>query len=350
MKMCAAFAAHGNDVTLFGKGKGGSDVYTRYDVPESFKLALSPHLDIPQIGGFVRLAFTLMKAKFVGKANIIYGRDFWTLAAMAGKKVPIMLELHEIPKAGSKSEKLVRKILTAPNLLGLVLISEGLKQDLLAFHPYAEDKILIAHDGADIPAKPITPAALNIPKDTDFQIGYGGSLYPGKGVEIIIEIAKAAPYIGFHICGGPESELQKWKALGLPDNIVFYGHIDQKFLQSHLTACNALIAPYMPKIEINTGADISRWISPLKLFEYMALEKPILCSDLPVLHETMTHKQNALLATPQKIDEWLANIEYLKSDVTLSKSLTDKAFQQIQTEYSWHKRAEKILLHIQDLL
>lgn len=349
MKMCAAFSKAGHNVTLFGKGQGGAKIFDQYAVPNNFKLALAPQINIRKIGGFIRLAYTLLKSKTLGKPDLIYGRDLWTLSAISNTKKPIVLELHEIPPKGNRSEKLLKKILNAHNLLGIVVISEGLKQDLLSFHPFAEEKILVAHDGADLPLEELIPIDLKTPPNTEYQIGYGGSLYPGKGIEIIISIAEAMPNIGFHIFGGPNSELDKWKNSAPPTNIIFYGHIDQKSLQAHLSVCDALIAPYMAKIKINTGADIARWISPLKLFEYMALNKPILCSDIPALHETMEHKQNCLMAPPEDIAKWCQNITDLKNSPNLANEISKNAFQDLVTKYSWDIRAKNILQFLQKL-
>jgi glycosyltransferase involved in cell wall biosynthesis len=350
MKMCAALAHAEHEVVLFAKGNGRADeaLFAAYDVERCFTVKLVPHVPLPGLSGIVRSLITLMQARMLGKVDLIYGRDFWTMAAMAGRKTPIMLELHEIPAAG-KAAVLLRRILSAPNLKGIVVISAGLKEDLMRFYPVPDRKILIAHDGADAPDTPVEPGSLQDIPGTDFQIGYGGSLYKGKGVELIAAIAALKPDTGFHVFGGPEAERQKWLAQNLPPNIRLYGHVSHRDLKPRLAACDALIAPYMPEIRINTGADISRWISPLKLFEYMALRKPILCSDLPVLREVMQHERNALLADPDSPPDWAAEIARLKSDPGLSQGLAEEAYNDLVSHYSWDIRAKTIIDFFQSL-
>lgn len=341
MKMCNAFAAIDSlDVTLFGKtGTQTEDLYKFYDVPKSFTVKRSPTVKIPGLSGLIRIAYTLMNK---GKPDIIYGRDMWTLALSTLSKTPLIIELHEIP--GSKLQKFaLNAILKSKNLKGIVVITQGLKEDLCTYAPYLNsNNILIAHDGADLPVGMTPKAELKKLTGTTLQIGYGGSLYKGKGVELLYDIAKMAPDIGVHIFGGPQSELEKWKKKDIPSNMHFYGHMSQEPLKEHLNACDILTAPYQEKIHINTGADISRWISPLKLFEYMAMQKPIICSDLPVLREVMENERNCLLATSNSPEEWIKAIKSLESDPNKGKTIAKNAYSDLKEQYNWQKRAKNI--------
>lgn len=350
MKMCAALARAGHDVTLFGKGGGAPDdaLYKAYDVARVFAIIRAPSLRLPGLSGLVRSLVTLWQARRLGRADIIYGRDLWTMAAMARRGTPLLLELHEIP-ASVWQRILLHRILSSLCLKGVVVISAALKEDLLRFYPYAAHKILIAPDGADAPGQPVPPASLQDIPGTDFQVGYGGSLYKGKGIELMAAIAALSPRTGFHVFGGPEVALRKWQALGLSSRIRFYGHIPHADLKYHLAACDALIAPYMKQVHIDTGADIARWISPLKLFEYMALRRPVLCSDLPVLREILQHGRNALLADPAFPADWAAHIETLKDTPDIAQKLADEAYGDIVSRYSWDIRARAVSVFLERL-
>ena len=58
-------------------------------------------------------------------------------------------------------------------------------------------------------------------------------------------------------------------------------------------ACRAAYPP--PR-----GREIGRWMSPLKVFEYMAAGKPILASDIPALREMLRDGDTALLLPPSE--------------------------------------------------
>ena len=56
--------------------------------------------------------------------------------------------------------------------------------------------------------------------------------------------------------------------------------------------------PYQTKVSINSdnfNDDISQFISPLKMFEYLATGIPIISSDLKVLREILKDQKNSLL-------------------------------------------------------
>ena len=70
----------------------------------------------------------------------------------------------------------------------------------------------------------------------DFRVGYAGHLYPGKGAEIILQLAERLPHVGFHVLGGYEEDVAvcRSRARGL-FNIVFYGFRPQREVSSFLT-------------------------------------------------------------------------------------------------------------------
>ena len=55
----------------------------------------------------------------------------------------------------------------------------------------------------------------------------------------------------------------------------------------------------MPYTKYVTAAgdvsDIARFTSPLKLFDYMAAGKLIMCSDIPVLKEIVKNRSNCII-------------------------------------------------------
>ena len=86
-----------------------------------------------------------------------------------------------------------------------------------------------------------------------------------------------------------------------------------------------LLAPLQKHVSIHSGhSNIAEWTSPLKIFEYMATNKPIIASNLPVLKEILKHEYNCLLCSPDDITDWIKAINRLKNNKTLSKELLGK--------------------------
>jgi glycosyltransferase involved in cell wall biosynthesis len=110
---------------------------------------------------------------------------------------------------------------------------------------------------------------------------------------------------------------------------------------------DVLLAPYQEKVYLSDG-DITteKWMSPLKIFEYMASSKPIICSDIPVLREVLTHNKNCLLCPPADISSWIKSLTDLRDDEKLRERLSENAFLDLKNNYLWEERAKRILSSI----
>jgi glycosyltransferase involved in cell wall biosynthesis len=230
----------------------------------------------------------------------------------------------------------------------LVVISQALKEEYLRlFDTLTPDQIIVAHDGADsdqIP-KSLTQSQDYSQKGEALKVGYIGSLLPGKGMEIIHELAQQAPDCEFHVVGGTEEDLAKWKSKTLPENIIFHGFVQPERVYEFMEMFDVMLAPYQSKV-ITGGArkrDIGRWMSPLKLFEYMGAGKPIIASDLPVLREVIRDGENALLADPDDMDAWIEQIYYFRDHPSERERIGKNAQQDFFSTYTWDKRAELLL-------
>ncbi len=315
MKMCEAWGKMGFDVTLFAKGR--DDAYDFYGVENCFKISCAPNIRLPFLSGLVRIAHNLYAASKGGKAEIIYGRDPVALAFQAGQ---VIFEAHQMPYLLAHKWALKK-------LNRIVVISEALKKDMLT--EYLDKEIFVAHGGANL------SHALPIPLKSPgkFNIGYAGSVQDGKGTSTILELARAVPNFTFHIFGGH---------LSAP-NIQSYGYVPHKEIAGCLKACDVLIAPYKGKATIKTGQNIARWISPMKIFEYMSTRKPIICSNLPVIREVLENGKNALLVPPEDIEAWSRALKAIYEDKALAETLAQNAYEDLKTKYLWDIRARNIM-------
>ena len=105
---------------------------------------------------------------------------------------------------------------------------------------------------------------------------------------------------------------------------------------------DVMLAPYQRRVAIygNSG-DTSRWMSPLKIFEYMAARKPMIASDMPVLREVLDDS-NAILVDPEDVDAWQNALTSLR-DPERREQLGTKAHQDFVAYYTWRARADRVL-------
>jgi glycosyltransferase involved in cell wall biosynthesis len=333
MKMCRALARD-HDLTLFCPPATSqvrtAKVYEFYGVEPTFKIRRLPRRGSwvdRTVDGARLLRWQIALRRF----DLIYVRcNAWQPYRVHKVKRPLIVEAHLL-RRGARIESLLR----CPWLRGLVVVSDSLRHDYSK--TYSLDVgVLTAHNGAD-PATPSRPAAL--PGSGAVRCGYIGNLHEGKGVEIIIPLARRCSQIDFHIFGGTADEVTAWQeTIGAPHtpNLWFHGSLPPADTDAARLACDMLIAPYQ-----EAGQAI--WRSPLKIFEYMAAGKAIIASDLPVLHEVLRDRENAVLAPPTDVESWAQAIRDLAADATERRRLGARAYETFVEQHSWQARARRIM-------
>ena len=175
-------------------------------------------------------------------------------------------------------------------------------------------------------------------------IGYFGHLYRGRGIEIIEENAALLPEYAFVIYGGNEAEIIEFRRSNTHNNLFFMGFISPKDIYKAMSLVDVLLMPYQKKVSIGlAGSDTSRWMSPMKLFEYLSVGLPIISSNLPVLREVLIHNDNCLLTDPEDVQKWKEAIKTVCTDNTLANKLGHNAHLLYKNKYTWSIRAKLML-------
>ncbi len=99
--------------------------------------------------------------------------------------------------------------------------------------------------------------------------------------------------------------------------------------------------PYQKHVAASSGGDIAAYLSPMKLFEYLACGRAILSSDLPVLREVL-NPDNAILLDAEDVEGWSNALRLLQNDAQLRAKLGEHARRDAAL-YTWEARARAIL-------
>ncbi|MGH8177786.1 MAG: glycosyltransferase family 4 protein, partial [Steroidobacter sp.] len=230
------------------------------------------------------------------------------------------------------------------NFVRLVVISQALANWYLAEMPTVRRKsLVVAHDAAD-DAYDVSAARTARRAGARFTVGYVGQLYPGKGMEIISQLPPRMPEIDFHIIGGTESDLSHWRSKATSSNVFLHGYMAPSALPERIASFDVVLAPYQRKVAVyGKSRDISAWMSPLKIFEYMAAGRAMIASDLPVLREVLANERNALLVPPDSVDAWTAALRRCITDPPLVARIGAQARADFLERHLWSARAHDVL-------
>lgn len=171
---------------------------------------------------------------------------------------------------------------------------------------------------------------------------YTGSFFKGKGFEIIFEISKKMKNTNFYLYGN-DKFLSSAQKENLPKNIFLCGHVSYNKVPKILSEHKICLMPYSKKVFIDAGKiNNEKYISPLKLFDYLSYGKILIASNLPTYSHILKNRKNCFLVKPDKIDEWVKTINYAINNYSKLNNIRKEA-KQTAKFYTWNKRAQNII-------
>ncbi|RXJ96220.1 glycosyl transferase [Malaciobacter molluscorum] len=345
MKMCNAFASLGHEVILLApwtkklEEKNVSDIFEYYGVEKNFELK---KVFSPNIKYLKKRIYSYRCLNIVKKINpdIVYGRDDMFAFYLTQKSGYFTLfEKHEPYNEKGVNNFFFDKFMkNNTNNLKLVVNSNELRKMYNNSCNISLDSILAANNATNkIPDEKV-PTNIDI-DNTKIQIGYVGSLFKGRGIDIIIQLAQKIPNAIFHIIGGKQKDIDYWKDKNKLSNIIFHGFVEPKETYKYRNMCDILLAPYQSDEEGNRS---SKYMSPIKLYEYMSSKKAIVCSNFKVVYEAL-NDECALLVDSSDITAWENAVNELISNKEKREKLALTAYEKFIKYHTWKARAKKII-------
>lgn len=297
-------------------------VYSRYSVGNYAGLEISDRLSIP----------------YVCEYN---GSEIWMARNWGGRPLRFESIFKRVEDANLRSADLI------------VVVSEASKSELTE-RGYSEKNILVNPNGVDtneyrpdIPAQPIR-SQLGIDAN-DVVIGFIGTFGPWHGVEVLAEafgrLLNTNPSLGkkvWLLLIGDGVTMAKTKKIlsahNATDRAIFTGLIPQSFGPKYLAACDILASPNI------RNNDNSRFFgSPTKLFEYMAMGRAIVASNLEQIGEILTDEVSAKLVEPGNAIALEKALEHVASSQAYRQKLATEARSIAVNRYTWRQHTQRIL-------
>ncbi|MFQ5410441.1 MAG: glycosyltransferase family 4 protein, partial [Anaerolineales bacterium] len=339
MQMCAGLAAAGAAVKLVARAPDRAPLSpaalcTHYDVPAAFEI---DQRRLP-FGPRASDRFQAAAIRRERGADVCYtrGRDVVAppLALAAGMHA--VVEVHGRP--ASARERWLLKWLNRRPRARLVAISEPLRSLYRGEYGFAPERFLVAPDGVDLHR--FTP-----PLDRDIArnrlkisggrwVVYIGGLYRGRGLETLFEAMAGIDARLLVVGGRDESEIETWRKMAAntaPDKVQFAGYQNSAAVPLFLAAADVLAMPYSSRTITPSGEDTTAWMSPLKMFEYMAAQRPIVATDLPAIRSVLSEGVDALLAPPDDPKALAEALTRLLSNPALAQNLAAAARAKAET-------------------
>lgn len=329
--------------------------------PNNYLVATAPLRYIHTIWQKPRILIDIVKSE---QFDIIHAHNL-SLSAQAAQKIskktnkPFILDLHYIihdySSKGVKGvlnkiyiKEIAKKLKSCNHI---IVITKSLKEWVLRNYNLEVDKITVVPNGADInkfaPKEEYKKKAEELKEElnlSDNIVMYAGFMDRINGMSdfarIIPSIISEKPDTNFVFIGhGPEED----KIIALSKRypqVKFLPMVHYDEMPIYYQMCDVFIIPRPSTISAET-------VTPLKLLEVMAMEKPVLGSNVGGIGEVIRHGENGYLFEKGNMESLKKTLlEVLDTDNT---QIGKNARKTVVDNYTWDKSA-KILQEVYEKL
>ena len=340
----------GHDIKMFAPKE--SDAVNRESLLTHYGLRLTPDLDLlPSISGLKRLDFIVHAQRAAKKfgADLIYTWLPQSAALGVWMGYPVVLEMHA-DNSGKLGVWWMRQFWKQKTPKVMTVTTSALRKALerSTNFQFPNEAILLAPNGVELEKYAGLPSPVEARRQLILKegltVGFTGHIYPGRGADLLFELAKQMPNVNFLWVGGTPELVDFWRGklseAGMT-NVTMTGFVKHESIPLYQAAADVLLMPYSRSIEASSGQDIAEVINPMKMFEYMASGRGIVCADLSVIREVL-NEGNAVFCEPEDVGKWKVEIEKLLADEPRRLALGAQARKDVE-QLTWVKREERVM-------
>ncbi|MBC7836243.1 glycosyltransferase family 4 protein [Acetobacteraceae bacterium] len=348
-KMCEAFVEAGADLTLVIPHTRASvqNVKEFYGLRKEISVRVLPAIPLYHAGriwfflsslsSMLSSTLYLWLQKLFGRGGVIYTVDLSTFsfANLVFCGLPVFIEVHD-----AKPYTIATKVFFL-RATGVIVTNSEIRTHLLNQFKIPEQKCIVEQNSVDESwfTKEISRndarSRVGIPLDRKVAL-YMGRFYAWKHLEILTEAAFLSSDIDWYVVGGSQEEFKKVaNVTSLPSNLHIMGECSLVDVPLWLSGADALIVLGSLKTRQS-----SHFTTPMKIYEYMAMKRPVVASDTPALRSLI--QEEAVFYTPDIPASLAEEVRKAIEGGAEIEHMVQKAYSAAK-QHTWNKRAERIL-------
>jgi glycosyltransferase involved in cell wall biosynthesis len=339
--MCSEMATK-NEVLLIKPNTGlDESIFNFYGVVKNFKIKeVKFFKKFPQGINFYLFSLISILISLRYKPDIFFTRNFFTAYLLNLLNKKIIFEIHtDVIYEGRIIYYLLKlsKFLNSKKIIKLIFITDSLKNHYKNCYGINNSNTLV------LPSASSKKNNIIKKKSRKFNIGYFGLINKTRGEKLLFNLARIDINNTYYIVGGDAGYMQSLKIKNNLPNLKIFSYTSYQKTIKIMKKMNIVLMPY-EKTEVKSSGnfgDISKFTSPMKLFDYLALGKVILSTDLKVLKEVIVEKKNCIFIKNLNPFLWKKEIQKIKNNF-FKQNIISKNNRILSSNYTYKKRIEKI--------
>jgi glycosyltransferase involved in cell wall biosynthesis len=354
IELARALWAEGAEVEVLAPAVG------RYPDEVPFRIRYLPALGSPRLARLASfelslMFFFLMRPLLARRAQLYVRKGVFLHSALLAARLagrPAILEVNGTDEEAAQFHSLFPALVPLLNALSqasfkmagsILTVSEGLRQWIVS-HGASLEKVAVVPNAADPELfRPMSKGACcqALGFEGRFRwICFVGAMEFWQGLEVLLQ---AMATVGQEneearlLLVGPGSHRERLlrlaEELGIGDRVVLAGAVSRKLVPLYVGASDVCVAPV-----------VAAEHCPIKVFEYLACERPVVASDIPTVAEVLKASGSGWLSKPGCPKDLAAKIlEALNTSDAQRSEMGRRGRQVVVERYSWRSVARRVL-------
>ena len=125
-------------------------------------------------------------------------------------------------------------------------------------------------------------------------------------------------------------------------NIKIFDYVNYSKIPKILSKYKIALMPYQKKVTGRGSIWLEKYMSPLKMFDYLASGRIIISSNLPGIREILKNNFNSIIVTNNSVYNWDRSIKKILTNKTLANKLSINA-RNTALNNTWQRRLNKMI-------
>lgn len=316
------------------------------------KLGRKYNFDLIHDRGYIAGGAGTIAGVLLRKPVLLQVDDNWFESASYHYRYLPLLSRFLFLTLGKKLAKYWLNYVVLPNVKHIVVVSRFLKNAICRDWGCSISQVSVIPNAVNL-ARFNPPANNNGLKgelglENKNTVMFIGEIAPWQGVEYLLgavaKIVKEFPSVMAVVVGGVSGAHSNYfkqlinmtSNLRISKHVTFIGVVPHSEIPNIIAAADIAVAPFISSKRGRLA------FSPLKIFEYMAMEKPIIASKVPWIEEILEDNETAMLVKPNSGEAIAEAMMKLFSNPDIARCLGENARRIAEEKYGWDKVATNI--------